>query len=204
MKRPWTKNELNLLKKRYAEKGAKYVAKKTGHPFTSVIAKARQLNILVPAPKKWSDEDLKLLKELWTDKKYSIDEVAAKLGKTRAAAHYQAWHMGLRRPQVWKFWNKDEVSYLKKNYKKKTYEAIAKDLGMTRISVFQKARKMGLRLRGKPQPWTQEHDDYIRQNYKKIPTRDIAEKLGRSLDSVINRAGPLGISDRTRRYKAKA
>jgi len=193
MKKLWTRSELNILKKRYTEKGASYVAKKTGHPIHSVVAKAnslgihsgalrrwsqfelnyilknysnkpsdsiarslkrtvasvdnkaRQLDIYVPKPKKWSPQQIEMLKQLWPDKKYSIDDVAAKLNKTRPATHYQAWKMGLRRPQVWKFWTKEEVKYLKKNYKKKTYVQIAKE-------------------------------------------------LDRSLDAIINRAGPLGIS----------
>jgi biotin operon repressor len=186
MKNSWTKSDLRILKKRYAERGAKYVAKKTGHPFTSVVAKAnslgihsnslrrwnqfevnyllknysvkpvdsiarslkrtplsvnnkaRQLKIFVPKPLKWTEEELNQLRKLWTDKAYSIDEVAAKLNKTRAAAHYKAWKMGLRRPQVWRFWTKEETRYLKKTYKKKSYKEIAKDLGMSRIAVFQK------------------------------------------------------------------
>jgi hypothetical protein len=109
--------------------------------------------------------------------------------------------MGLRRPQVWRFWTKEETRYLRKNFKKKSYQEIAKDLGMTRIAVFQKARKMGLRLRQTPRPWTEADDEYIRQNYKKIPTREIAQKLNRSLDAVINRAGPLGISQKVKRQK---
>ncbi len=165
--------------------------------------KARQLDIYVPKPKRWSADELNMLKKLWVDKNYSIDEVAAKLNKTRAAAHFQAYKMGLRRPEVWKFWNLEQVQFLKKNYKKKTYVQIAKELGMTRIAVFQKARRMGLKLRNTPKPWTEADDEYIRQNYRKIKTRLIAEKLGRSLDSVINRAGPLGISNKGQKGKIK-
>src|SRR4030095_10790777 len=242
MKNTWENKDLRILKKRYSTRGAKYVAKRTGHPISSVVIKAkalgvhagslrrwkqfevnyvlnnspqkpvdsiartlkrsplsvnnkaRQLKIFVPKPKKWSEEELNLLKKLWIDKKYSIDEVAAKLNKPRAATHYQAWNMGLRRPEVWRFWTKEQISYLRKTYKKKTYTQIAKDLGMSRIAVFQKARRMGLKLRQTPRRWTQADDDYIRQNYRKIPTREIAQKLNRSLDAIINRAGPLGIS----------
>ena len=170
MKNLWTKNHLKILKKQYSAKGAKYVAKKTGHPVYSVVAKAnslgvfsgslrrwtqfevnyllknystksvdsiarslkrnkssvenkaRQLDIYVPKPKKWTEEQLKLLKELWTNEKYSIDDVAAKLNKTRPATHFQAWKMGLRRPQLWHFWTKEETKYLKKNFKKKPNE----------------------------------------------------------------------------------
>jgi len=138
MKKAWTNSSLRILKKRYSIRGAKYVAKRTGHPVYSVIAKAnkiglrsgslrrwkqfevnyllnnyankpvdsiartlrrsqlsvnnkaRQLKIFVPKPRKWSEEELNLLRKLWSDKRFSIDEVAAKLNKTRAAAHYQA------------------------------------------------------------------------------------------------------------------
>jgi hypothetical protein len=241
MKR-WTASELRILKKRYPEKGAKYVSKRTGHPVPSVVAKAnvlgirsgsiqrwtqfeinyllknygkkpvdsiarslkrniqsvdnkaRLLKIHIPAPKKWSEEDFIKLRELWTDKKYSIDEVAEKLGKTRAATHFQAWKMGLRRPQVWRFWTDEETKYLKKNYKKKSYQVMANELGMTRFAVLQKANRLGLKVKRSPRPWTEEEDDYIRQHYRKIPSREIAETLNRPLDSIINRAGPLGIS----------
>lgn len=242
MKKPWTKSELSILKKWYSEKGAKYVSKRTGHPLSSVVMRAktlgvssgavrrwnlfeknyilknypaksiesiartlkrspasvtnktRQLKIFVPKPKKWNSKKRWLLKTLWTDKNYSIAEVAAKLNKTTCAVHYKAFKMGLRRPEVWRFWTKEQVTYLKKNYKKKTYAKIASELGMTRTAVFQKARRMGLRHRGTPRAWTADEDRYLTDNYRKIPTRDIAEKLGRSLDNVINRAGPLGIS----------
>ena len=153
----------------------------------------------VPKPKKWSEEELNLLRQLWTDKSFSIDEVAAKLNKTRPATHFQAWKMGLRRPQVWHFWTQEETQYLKKNFKKKSHAEIAKDLGMTKIAVFHKAIKLGLRLKRAPHPWTEADDEYIRQNYRKIPTREIAQKLDRSLDAIINRAGPLGISRRKRK-----
>lgn len=82
---------------------------------------------------------------MWVDRRYSIDEIAEKLHKSRPSTHYQAWKMGLRRPQVWKFWTKEETRYLKKNYKKKTYEQIARDLGMTRNAVSLRAQHIGLR-----------------------------------------------------------
>ena len=143
MKNLWTKSQLRILKKRYSEKGAKYVSKRTGHPVNSVVVKARALNIrsgsvrrwsefekryilknyplktnesiartlkrsptsvsnkarrsniFIPKPKHWSEEELNLLKKLWVDKSYSIDEVAAKLNKRRGATHFKAWKMGL-------------------------------------------------------------------------------------------------------------
>lgn len=248
----WTKSEIIILKKRYTSRGAKYVSKRTGHSFNSVVAKARSLGLksgsiqrwrqfdinyllnnyskkpfdsiartlkrstlsvaskarllklpIPPKPKKWTEDDLNLLRVLWNDKRYSIDEVAEKLNKTRPATHFQAWKMGLRRPQVWRFWTKEQVSYLLKNYKKKTYRKIAKDLGISVPSVNQKARRMGLKLRKSPRAWTAADDEYIRQNYRKIPTREIAEKLDRSLDAIINRAGPLGISRKGKKGKFK-
>jgi hypothetical protein len=240
----WTNNELKILKRQYSTKGSKYVAKRTGHPFSSVIIKAKELglksgavkrwsdfeliylrrnypnkttdslkrsessviNMVIrlklntPMPKKWSEEELNKLKELWTDKTLSIDEIAAKLNKTRPSAHFQAWKMGLRRPQVWRFWTKEETQYLKKNYKKKTYKQIADYLGMTTAAVFTKAMRTGLRVRTAPRAWTEAEDEFMRQNYKKIPTRELAEKMNRTYDSVITRAGLIGI---TRHKKSK-
>jgi predicted DNA-binding protein YlxM (UPF0122 family) len=191
----WKQFDINYLLNNYSKKPLDSIGRTLKRSALSVASKARQLKLPIPTKiKKWPEEDLNLLRELWGNKKFSIDEVAAKLNKTRAATHFQAWKMGLRRPQVWRFWTKEQVSYLRKNYKKKAYREIAKDLGITLPSVNQKARRLGLKLKQSPRPWTEADDEYIRQNYRKIPTREIAEKLNRSFDAIINRAGPLGIS----------
>jgi hypothetical protein len=117
---------VNYLLKNYLIKRADSIARTLKRSKSSVDNKARQLKIYVPKPKKWTEEELNLLRQLWTDKQFSIDEVAAKLKKTRPATHFQAWKMGLRRPQVWHFWTKEETQYLRRHFKKKSYPQIAK------------------------------------------------------------------------------
>jgi len=192
--RRWKEFDINYLRRNYPNKSVESIARSLKRSSASILGKVYQLKIYVPKPKRWSEDELNMLRKLWINKRYSIDEVAAKLNKTRQATHYQAWKMGLRRPQVWRFWKKEETAYLRRNYKVKTYREIAEHLGISTPAVFKKAIRIGLKLREAPRPWTEAEDEFIRQNYRKIPTKEIAQKLNRATDSIINRAGPLGIS----------
>jgi predicted DNA-binding protein YlxM (UPF0122 family) len=191
----WREWEDNYLRKNYGNKSNSSISRSIGRSKSAIIARAKILNLIDYKPEHWSEEETKMLYELYPDDKYTIDQVAEKLNKPRSAVVWQAYKRKIKRPERGHEWTKKEKDYLKKHYTTKTYKEIAKHLGLTENAVSHKVYRMGLKYRERGRPWTEEEKDFIRKNYKKIPTKEIAHHLNRTVNSIITVASPLGVTN---------
>ena len=94
--------------------------------------------------RKWSNEEIKLLKKLFPIKK--TKELAEILEKTTDAVSYKAQMMGLKKVGRQK-WSDNEIKLLKEIFPVKLSKEVAEILGKTVDSVSYKAQMMGLKKR---------------------------------------------------------
>lgn len=80
-----------------------------------------------------------------------------------------------RKERDFTFWRKEEVDYIKDNFKKQTIKDMSKKLERSEASVRYKMRKLGISLRITP-----EEVAYIKNNYKEMTDKEIAEALNKS------------------------
>ena len=90
-------------------------------------------------------------------------------------------------------WSKEEVKFLKSNYKNLSYGSIGDILGRSYKSVSRKAANLGLRKKLN-KSWFDFEIAYIRKYYDKIPPVKLAKNLNRTYSSVTLKAMNLGLS----------
>lgn len=88
-------------------------------------------------------------------------------------------------------WTKDEIEYLRDNYKKLSLKELSVKLDRNTDAI--KCKASSLKISVQPRFWTTEEDNYIRENYGKFPAKDIAEKLNRQYHAVRTRASDLNV-----------
>src|SRR5438105_13137312 len=98
MKNPWTKSQLRILKKRYSEKGAKYVSKRTGHPVSSVVVKASALNISSGSVRRWNEFEEKYILKNYPRK--TKESIARTLKRSQNSVLNKARRLNLFIPKV--------------------------------------------------------------------------------------------------------
>ena len=89
-------------------------------------------------------------------------------------------------------WDKDETSFLEKNYGSMHADELAKALGRSPMAVKIKMCRMGLRVSNK-KPWTAAEERYLERNADKMMAKHIALYLGRSTSSVLSKGRYMGI-----------
>jgi predicted transcriptional regulator len=192
--RTWQKWEDNYLTRNYHIKKNSSIAKTLKRTIRSIHHRAEFLKLTKRGADKWTEDEKTLLRELYTNRNYTVEEVAKILNRSVEAVKVKAPRLGLTRATYIHRWTKSERNYLKKNAGKKTYLEIAAHLGIEIYKVHQYAKKLGLKKHDKGPNWTEEEKDFIRNNYYKIPIEEIALKLNRPLNSVKNTASRIGVS----------
>ena len=96
-----------------------------------------------------------------------------------------------------KRYQKEEIEFIKNNYKRMTVSDISKHLGRSEKAVRGKMERMNLQLesldRNKPFEWTTEQDAFLIENYQKMKDEDIATVIGASEGIVFRRREKLGL-----------
>lgn len=130
----WTKAELGILKRNYSAKGSKYVARKTGHPASSVVIKANSLGIRSEAIKVWSRFEVNYLLKNYGIK--SPESIARSLKRNVTSVENKARNLGIYVPKPQK-WSDAERALLKKLWGSNKYsqKEAAKILNKTYTSV---------------------------------------------------------------------
>ena len=97
-----------------------------------------------------------------------------------------------------KRWTKEEIEYLKKYAKKKTYKELAVDLHRTQSCVEVKMRKVNIKpkLMREILEWTKEEADYIKNNAKDKTCHEISNDLCRPYSSVSQKIHNLDITSK--------
>lgn len=92
-----------------------------------------------------------------------------------------------------KHWSKEDIDFLKENYKNQTIKELAEKLNRSEYAIRWKASYLQLTL---PQiEYTKEEDEFIIANHKVITIQEIAEQLGRTKASVNKRIHKIIVKD---------
>gem|GEM_PF-1117198 len=97
---------------------------------------------LIRGPWSWTEDDIKLLKQLCPDGNWNM--IAEMLNRPLTAVRQKAYDMGLT-TDVYKCWTDNDLKILKKLYPKTRTEELAEQLGRSAGSVKTKARQLGLK-----------------------------------------------------------
>lgn len=89
-----------------------------------------------------------------------------------------------------KEWTKDEIQYIKDNYKVKSTKEIAIELKRNDMSIYHKARKLGLAkpILNPAKKWTDEEVQFLKDNYQLLSGPQIAKKLNRAKSHINHKA----------------
>lgn len=88
-------------------------------------------------------------------------------------------------------YTKQEIDYIKKHYKSKTYKQIANELGRSTKSVNGKARQLGLTKKKiiiKNRVWTKEKDAELARIYPFKSNKEVADLLNLTVRAIQSRA----------------
>lgn len=189
--RKWEVWEDRFLKRHYHKKSNASLGRTLKRSVTAIRCRAVGLNLTNPNPKNWSEEEDKILRELYPNRSFSVDYIAKCVNRTTGAVNKRATRLKILRKGH--KWTKDEQQYFKKNWKSKSYKEIAQYLNISYDVVLYHSINLGLRKRSAGRPWTEKEKEFVRRNYNVIPRREIAAKLNRSMLVVSNLAGKLGL-----------
>ena len=155
------------------------------------INEAKDLN-----PRYWKKEDLDFLAENY--KKYSLDELAKKLGRTKTSLKNVAQIKGIDRRRV--FWTDERIEQLRHLYLDLDKNALecAEILGVAKATVVKQCRVCGFK---KAKSWTEEEDKFIIDNDSKYTVEELAKILKVSKTTLMGRRWTLGLTkwDRTKK-----
>lgn len=87
-------------------------------------------------------------------------------------------------------WTKEEILFLKENYKTMSYKDIGKVIGKTDAQIRTRCFRDGL---VKNNEWKQEDIDFVKTYYNDMSTKDIARILNRTVNAVQLKAERLGL-----------
>ena len=208
----WSKNEVELLKKRFPTAKTCELAKMLGRPLTAVRQKAYEMGLKTKMyfDRCWSEEEIQSLKRLFPDNK--TREVAAELNHSIGAVSRLASRLGLKKSKGYlksigqvsepRKWSQKEVELLKKLNYSQSRQEIAEKLGRSLATVSQKAIRLGLKKK-EMMRWTDKEIETIKQLYSRVTASEIARELDRSAQSVRQKAHRLGFKKREayRRHK---
>ena len=155
------------------------------------ISEIKELN-----PRYWKKEDLDFLAENY--KKYSLDELAKKLGRTKNSLRSIAQIKGIDKRRI--FWTDERIEQLRHLYLDLDKSALecAKILGVAEATVIKQCRICGFR---KAKSWTEEEDKFIIENDSKYTVEELAKILKVSKTTLMGRRWTLGLTkwDRTKK-----
>ncbi|HVO73360.1 MAG TPA: hypothetical protein VMT35_05020 [Ignavibacteriaceae bacterium] len=134
----WNKKELEYLKKYYSKKKGNEIAKILGRNKYSIYQKANKLELIssVRIPKSY-DKEKKYIQKWYGEK--SRKKLAAELKKTVGFVSARINEMKLIKV---KKWSKEDLDFLKNNYKTMKFREIAEHLGRKLYGVEKMANRL--------------------------------------------------------------
>lgn len=158
----WTISQVKFLKENMGKMSDQEIGEKIGRSIHAVCCKRQSLSkvkSLRPVPdntkeavkkeasnkryKAWTKKEEQIVKEEFNST--SIKQLAKQLGRTENAIKTRAYTLGLiiseeNRPRT--KWTQEEIDYIKKNVKNKTYEEIGEYLGRSSAAIASKASSL--------------------------------------------------------------
>jgi hypothetical protein len=100
MRKPWSKGEIAILRKLYPATKQQELADRLKRPGHAITYMAGKLGLKkAEGSFYWTDKEVKLLKELFSQYRVSIEEIAERLDRGIKAVRTKANQMGLKRPK---------------------------------------------------------------------------------------------------------
>lgn len=127
---------------------------------------------------KWNDKIEKNLNIIIKFYEKDLNDVLKEIQRTISIAPY----------------TKEEIDYIKENYKKMKMSEIAERLNRPYWGVMNKAIEIG--IIEKKRKWSKEEDEYLVEKYKTETSKSIAVKLGRTSSAIRTRAIYLGLTNK--------
>lgn len=138
----------------------------------------------------WKDKEISLLKELYPNTDYSVEEIAKALNRTASSVRSKAVELIITRGI--KRWKSEYDFFLKKNYRTLGILECAKILDYTEWHIQRRAGQLGLNKRIKS--WTENEIEKLREFADKHFTQaGMAKKLNRTVMQINNKIHALGI-----------
>jgi hypothetical protein len=184
----WSKEELAILNKYYGKKSLVFISEQlTRHSYVSLLRKLYQLGLKEPS---WTPDKIQKLKNLYPRASWDVLFEEFKPYKQMTICQ-MANLIGVKRKTY--YYTKDEVKYLKSNYKKLNSSQLATNLNRSKISVASKLRRLRV---NKQRYWTTREKNKIKKLYLEKTYAEIAEILDRSVYSVNKMALNLKLKKR--------
>jgi hypothetical protein len=218
----WSDKELADLREMYPRRTSHALELHFGRSWVSIQHKAKELGLRKPTnrtrkDRPWSDVEIQLLRDLYSDPDILLEEIAAQLiGRSLSAVQTKARILGLRRMNPW---TEEEIALLRQFWPERTPAELAGMLKHSWRAIKHKARSLGLRRRPlvatdsgdqeeataarerKPKrrvlrPWSEEEVRYLKHMYPRTCSpEEIAKGLeGRSVASIAGKAWELGLT----------
>ena len=208
-RRPWSQDEVRLLRRHFADMDTRRLAAKIGRPLTAVRQRAYEMGLKTNGYSgPWSAEEVALLKELYP--KMSTRRVAERIGRTMQSVGQKSLKLGLKKTDEYlasigfvsepKKWTQDDIALVGKMYASKSVNEIAAELGRSVPTVRQRAHKMGLRKK-EYLTWSLEEVRKLKSQFPDKTIKQIAVELGRSVNSVRQKAHRMELKKRKGRIE---
>lgn len=176
---PW---QIDYLKEFYGLIPMEVIQKRLKKTYSAILEKAQIYKLSKPQSPPFNDYELKLLQKVYIDKCYKRKDLEKLFDRKYDHIRKIANSIGLYREyQI----SKNEINFLKRNYKKLTRREMAEKLGISEGIVKWQLKKFGLK-KEKTKSWTKEDLDFLKKYYKKLSNKEIAESLGRTEKSIIH------------------
>jgi hypothetical protein len=145
--------------------------------------------------KSWTEQEIKLLQKIYSDRNITNEELVSKFGRTLGSIQTKAIRLGLGR----KKWTAKEDLLLKEKYQNPNvhHEELAKLLNRSIIAIHARAHRLG--ILDPINNWSILEDNILRENYLRSKTtpKDLLMLLpDRTWNSIVLRASHLKLGSR--------
>ncbi len=174
---------------------AKIIGQHIGRSKSSVVQKLGKLGIKKLPRKKhsWSEEQLAVL--INNTGVLAHKEIGKMIGKSADAVSAYANKLGIdssaRKGQQENTWTKDEIKYLKENYRENDIEKMMRYLNRCEKGIRIKATRLGLKTE---KIWTDKEVCYLKQNNNIMSCYQIGKTIGRTTQSIRRKRIKLGLA----------
>lgn len=160
-------------------------------PAPSAAAAVAALREMAFRADAWTPQETERLRTLFAADT-ALADIAADLGRGRAAIAERVTLLGLRRNST-RTWTELDDAELVRRYGDEPTAAIASDLARSCSAVYARAGLLGLAESNPPQ-WTAWEDAQLIEGYRRgVPVRQIGTLIGRPFGGISSRAATLGI-----------
>lgn len=199
--RKWKEWENRYLRRHFADKTISSIARTLKRTIPSVHGHAKMIGLIISANAKWTAEERRYIESSYPNTSIPLKEICNHLNRPKTAIYSYAQAKGLYRGPMYRQWTDEELKYLRKNYRRKSFKDIANHLGLCRHAVEYRANKHGLYRRSRRRIWTEQEIEYVRKNYSICTIEEIAKHLSRTKGAIMGCADRLELRGKYNWYK---